>query len=623
MASSRGDNVAVEAPCETAGRSRLLPLILVVGVVAAYANSLHGAFVFDDHRTIERSARIQQLWPPAALLSGHRPVVDLTLAINYAIHGLDVRGYHVVNIAIHLLAAMTLFGLTRRTLGSPRFGDRFDRAAPVLALTISLIWAVHPLQTQSVTYLIQRSESLMGLFYFLTLYCVARGTEGHRGGAWYAAAVASCALGMGCKSIILTAPIVVLLYDRVFLSRSWTEPIRLRWGLYVGLSASWVMLLLTRMAQHIFFLPAGAKAAVGFGFKGITPFEYAVTQFGVVAEYVRLSLWPHPLCLDYNWPVAKSIDEVLLPGVIVLALLALTVWALRRRPEMGFLGAWFFVILAPTSTIVPIRDPLFEHRMYLPLAAVVALVVVVMESAIRALVAHRGWSDVARRRISGGIVTALTIVLILATAARNRAYADKLTMWRDVAAKRPNHARAEYNIGTGLLDRGEIDEAIRWFQKAIESDPRQGEAYYNLGKAYAKQNRPDDAAAWYAKAIEIDPTMAEAHSDLGNMFVRAGRVDEAIQHYRLAIRAEPEYAPPYFNLSQVLLAGDQGGEAIGVLRAGVRARPSEPRLHFTLGQALQSLGRLDEAANEYRRTIRLDPGHAAARQALQTIPAPP
>jgi len=633
MASPQGVIGSAARPSESATWERRLPLIIVAAVVAAYANSLNGAFVFDDHRTIERSAAIQQLWPPGKVLSGHRPIVDLTLALNYAVHGLDVRGYHVVNVTIHLLAALTLFGLIRRTLtlppdlSEPRASARADartasRPAPFLAFAVALIWAVHPLQTQSVTYLIQRCESLMGLFYLLTLYCVVRGADADRRKLWYAAAVASCALGMGCKAIIITAPLVVLLYDRIFLSKSWSEPLRLRWGVYVGLLASWLVLLLTRVAQHVLFLPSGAKAAVGFGFKDITPIEYAATQFGVLAEYLRLALWPDPLCLDYNWPVARTIGAVFLPGIIVVGLFALTCWALRRRPALGFLGVWFFLILAPTSSIVPIRDPLFEHRMYLPLAAVVALIVFAAYAALRAAFARGGWSDSARRRISTGLVGAVTVVLIVGTNARNRAYADKLTMWRDVVAKRPNHARAEYNIGTGLLERDEVAEAIRWFQKAVETDPRMAEAHYNLGKAHAKEGREDDAAVEYAKAVEIDPRMAEAQSDLGNVWVRAGRIEDAIERYRLAIKANPRYAPPYFNLSQVLLTRGLGDEAIAVLRQGVAADPKAARLHFALAQALQTLGRLDEAAGAYRETLKLEPGNASARQALDALRKP-
>ena len=219
----------------------LAAAIIALAALAVYANSFNGAFVFDDIPWILVDPGVHKLWPLTDVLfssnpnfvSG-RPVVNLTIAVNYVLGGTDPRGYHAFNIAIHILAGLTLFGIVRRTLAMPVLRDRFAAAATPLALAVALVWIVHPLQTAAVTYVIQRTEALVGLFYLLTLYCVIRGTESGRSWRWYAAAVAACFLGMGTKEVMVTAPVVVLLYDRTFLSGSFAAALTRRWGLYLG-----------------------------------------------------------------------------------------------------------------------------------------------------------------------------------------------------------------------------------------------------------------------------------------------------------------------------------------------------------------------------------------------------
>ena len=222
-----------------------MPLVVVAAGVAAYANSLHGPFIFDDARSIAEDPAIRHLWPPWAPLKGAtRPTSAWTFAVNYALGGLRVEGYHVVNLLIHLSAALVLWGVARRTLKAyfvtvhgdcPNFrGEvRENGTVPLrpvwLALAIALLWVVHPLQTQAVTYVVQREESLMGLFYLLTLYGFLRAQDSRRPGWWYAASAGCCALGMGAKKVMVTAPLMVLWYDRALVAGSWREIFRRRW----------------------------------------------------------------------------------------------------------------------------------------------------------------------------------------------------------------------------------------------------------------------------------------------------------------------------------------------------------------------------------------------------------
>ncbi|HEX7598176.1 MAG TPA: hypothetical protein VF518_08170, partial [Polyangia bacterium] len=299
--------------------------LLVAAIVAAYANSFHGPFLFDDVPSIIENQSIRSLGslqvlaaPPDAITTAGRPVVNLSLAINYAIGGLAVEGYHVVNLALHILAALALFALVRRTLLLPTLSAQFGAAATGLALAVALLWAVHPLQTESVTYVVQRAEAIVGLFYLLTLYCFLRGATADRGRAWYAAAVGACALGMASKEVMVSAPLVTVLFDRTFLAGSFRESLRRRWRLWLAMAATWALLAL------LHHLSRNRGGSAGFGL-GMTAWAYARTQFGCIMHYLRLTVWPTPLVLDYGYPIARTAAEIVPYALGVFVLIAATV----------------------------------------------------------------------------------------------------------------------------------------------------------------------------------------------------------------------------------------------------------------------------------------------------------
>ena len=227
----------------------LAAVMIGLGILIAYHNSFRGSLIFDDEPAILENPSIQQLWPvwktlapPADLTVTGRPVANFTLAVNYALSGTNVWSYHALNLLIHLLAGLTLFGVVRRTLLQPALRERFGRDAFPLAVVIALLWSLHPLQTEAVTYVIQRVESLMGLFYLLTFYCFIRSVESPRPRLWQGCAVAACLLGAATKEVTATAPLLVLLYDRTFVAGSFREAWRRRGGLHVVLAATWLPL---------------------------------------------------------------------------------------------------------------------------------------------------------------------------------------------------------------------------------------------------------------------------------------------------------------------------------------------------------------------------------------------
>ena len=285
--------------------------ILLVAGTLSYLGSFSGALVYDDYTaivgnpTIRRLSSITEvLSPPGATPMSGRPVANLTLAINYAIHELDVRGYHALNLALHLLAGITLFGILARTLsrGPPEAGVGVSGRGRSLATAIALVWLVHPLLTDSVIYITQRTELLMGLFYLLTMYCSIRARESSRRRLWEAAAIVFCALGMGSKEVMVSAPLMVVLYDRVLGRETWREQLGRRWRLYAGLAATWVLLAVLVISSP--------RSGAGFG-HGLSPWDYVRTEAGVILHYLRRAVWsfrPRPfprICLRRYLPAPR------------------------------------------------------------------------------------------------------------------------------------------------------------------------------------------------------------------------------------------------------------------------------------------------------------------------------
>ena len=575
--------------------------MIVVAGVAAYSNSLHGPFVFDDISSITENESIRSLGDsllPSDNLNYYRPTLNVSLALCYGVGGLDVVPYHVLNLVIHILAALTLFGLIRRTLLLPTLDPRFGEASTPLALGVSLLWMLHPLQPESVTYVIQRCEALMGLFCLLAVYCVLRGAGSSHARSWYVGAVVACALGMGTKEVMAMVPLLILLFDRVFLAGSLREAIRKRWGLYLTL-------VLTSLILVPMILAARGSQVTG-PLQAPTTWKYASSQFAVIAHYLRLTIWPDSLCLDYTWPVAKSAREIVPPAIVIGVLFLVTVWALCRWPKWGFLGAVFFVTIAPSSSVISIPDLAFEHRMYLPLAPLVAAMVLGGYVVCRKLGQSKPLPWPAVKACVACLAVVIATALAIRTYLRNQDYSSDLAIWRDTVTKAPNNFRAHNNMGIALADRGNIKEAIARYQRALELNPRYAEAHYNLGTALAGQERVDEAITHYNKALEIYPSSARVHYNLGAALIQQGKLDEAIAHYRKAAQLDPNDADTHHNLGTALVQQGRIDEAIAHYRRTLELAPNDAEAYRNLGIVLVQQRRFDEAITHYQENLELD-----------------
>ncbi len=586
-------------------------VLLAVGAVAVYRRTFSVPLLFDDSDAIVTNLTIRHwrtaFWPPPNTAVSGRPLLNLTLAVNYAISGTAVWSYHALNLAIHVLAGLTLFGIVRRT-----FVRQAEPAATIIGLGAALLWTLHPLQTESVTYIVQRAESLVGLLYLATLYCFIRGICAERanvGGphagraswVWFALCVATCLLGMAAKEVMVSAPVIVLLYDRALVAGSFQEAWRRHWGLHVALAATWLPL---------FGLVASTgwsrNGMAGFGV-GIPVWGYWLTQFEAIVRYLWLSVWPHPLVFEYGTFWVSRPVEAVPAAVVVVALAVGALVALWRRPVLGLLGVWFFAILAPTSVMPNRLQMIVEHRMYLALAAMATLAA----TGVHVLFRRKSWV----------VFAALALGLGLLTARRNEDYRSELAIWSDTVAKRPLNERARNNLGNAWSKTpGRLPDAIAEYEAAIRLQPGDADVHNNLGLALSSMpGRLPDAIAQFEEALRLQPDDAAAHANLGIALARTpGRLPDAIAQFREALRLRPDSAEAHTNLG-VAWSGMPGRlpDAIGEYEEALRLEPDIAAVHTNLGMALSQLpGRLPDAVSQFEATLRLEPDSGGAHYNL-------
>jgi tetratricopeptide (TPR) repeat protein len=646
-------------------------LIVLAGILA-YANSFAVPLVLDDLPSIRDNPTIRQLWPPGGALSPPRgtgltvegrPILNLSLACNFAVGGLGVWSYHAVNLAIHLLAGLTLFGIVRRTRVCPESGWWGGRAGG-FALAAALLWTVHPLQTEAVTYVIQRAESLMGLCYLLTLYCFIRSLAGPRQTAWSVAAVAACAVGMATKEVMASAPLMVLAYDRTFVAGSWRVAWRSRGRTYLGLGATWLLLAVLAVRTG----SRGGTSGLG---SGVEPLRYWATQPAAIAHYLRLSFWPANQVFDYGTEglgsgaanVPADLAGFLPGGLLLLALAAASGWALmrggRQGARWGFLGLVFLAVLAPTSLIPGNRQTLAEHRMYLALAPVL---IAALATGAWLLQAAVSWLQSALRRVgrarvgegralgfqgaaalelaaaeravparavplsarferaglsvAGLAVAGLAAAGIAATRARNSEYRSPVALFAADVSRRPANPYARANLGMALAEVGRVEEAVGSFREALRLRPVYPVAEDDLGNALLRLGRREEAEACYRRALREDPRFAAAHNNLGRALLEAGDLPGADGEIGAALQLDPDLTEARSNRAGLLARSGRFEEALAEYRAIVAGQPDDAGVRNDFGIALAQSGDRADALAQYREAVRIDPTFPEARANL-------
>ncbi|MCE9553389.1 MAG: tetratricopeptide repeat protein [Planctomycetes bacterium] len=637
-----------------------LPWLLVLLGIAVYANGLSGPFVFDDINYVLYNPRAQQLtWQN---VHSERPLLFYSLAANYQLGGFQPLGYKIFNLAVHLAAALTLYGLVRRTLLLPRFGQRFRDTAAGLAFAVAALWIVHPLTTESVTYIIHRGESMMGLFALLTLYCTLRGAQAPllwRAWLWYTAAAVACGLGFWSKPFMIAVPVVVLLYDRIMLNDPWrTWAVRrgalyllmlipLGWAFWINTHDSLARLKTPdrQAASSPTAISSAQRAASGTatvpapdpdfenGYpQRVNVLRYARSQFGVIAHYLRLVFWPYPLCADYFWKPADTLQRIVPPALLIGGLLLTTCWALWRYPAWGFLGAAFFLLLGPSSSFIPIEDIATERRMYLPLAAVIALLVLGTWELLGYLLrsGHAVEATEHKRRFRG-VVLLLFVMAVWSglTILRNFDYARDVDFCERVLQQVPENSRAAVNLARALTNEGELPEnqqkRLGYYQRALKYlldaepvAPKNSFLHAQIGHVQAQLGNREEAVRRFRKAVALNDDNALFHLNLALVLEQKGTpasMDEARSHFQRAAKlggqTEFRLAEAHAGLARYYTSRKKWRDAIGEYRKALSIEPDRIKYGIDFGMLLVQAGRLQDAHDQLARTCEIDRLHTA------------
>ncbi len=662
-------------------------LLLAGGLV--YSNAAGDAFIgLDAKQSIRDNPHIRNLWPLSEALSlplygsvriadqhptvAFRPSFSLVLALTHALFGMRASAFHAVALAIHVAAALAFFGFLRRASHAVAGGAASPQAARSFAFAASLLWLVHPLQTESVTYFVQMCESLMGLGVFACLYACVRAREGSTW-FWHAMALVAAPVSIGSKQTAIVLPLLVFLADHVL----WVPPsrARYRWGLYGGLA----------------LFSVAAVAAVPRAGEGVTAakvIDYAVSQPSVILHYLRLTFWPDDLYLYVNTSLFRvdSFAEAMLPTSLLVAAAVASLWALWHRHWLGFAGAFFFLTLAPTSSILPITDRLQEHRMYVPLAAVI---VVTLWAAVVSVPRLLGLDTAGQPwRVTRWLVLALVAACLGArTYARNLDYRSEFTMVHpadvhqaytilaDHFLSRDELLATEAQRASTMLDAGQGDRydrvfahfvrgldamrredwtaAVEELQRCIGLDPGFAYAHQQLGVAW--RARGDTAAArvhleralvldatsvvtrrdlalvlqdrgeigaaerYLSEAVQLDPRFAEGWLELGVLAAQRGDDGAAHAYFESALREDPQLYEAHYELGLLWDARERPTEALRHFRAAVRIAPDFSEGHEEIGRLLLREGDLDGAEQAFRQVLANDPESRQATAGLEQV----
>ena len=615
---------------------RLVVLLLIAAVgVIGYANVLHAPFEFDDEVVIVDNGFIQHVGTLRGLQllwqwSPMRFLVHLTFAANYAAGGLNVFGYHLVNLAIHVLAAWTVYWLTLLLQRAPalavppanlRLGALSVPREGALAAVVALLFVSHPIQTGAVTYIVQRAASLAALLYLLALALYVRAALLRESGVPLrtlarGGALAGCwllfALALLVKQNTATLPAAVVLTE---------------WLLFGSGLAWW------RQRRRWLIPAAGvvATAAIAFFALGVADigrllstreqvprWSYFVTEINVVRTYVRLLFLPIGQNLDYEYPISWSLFEArtLLSALFLSSLLYLAWRWRRRRPLVSYGIVFFFLTLAVESSIIPLPDVIFEHRLYLPSVGFFWAVSAAVFEAAGLLAAPGAAPALQRGNRAGWLLACVTLALVtaatVATRQRNDLWRDPVALWTDVVQKSPDRARPHHNLGWAYAKARRLPDAVAEFRQAIAIDPSQAKTYNSLGNAYQRLGRQDDAEVAYRRAMALDPKLVDAVVNLAFLEIARGHFPRAQNLLFRAGKMSPFNAEVARGVGKLLLRQGLLDRAEAQYRTALQRWPQSPDLHNELGEVYWRKQQWQKAEAEYRRTLELAPNYADA-----------
>jgi Flp pilus assembly protein TadD len=611
-----------------------LALIVILSIIA-YSNTFNVPFQFDDEPSIARNIIIREgrfFTDPsrAENLSEFtglkmRYVTFLTFALNYRLHGLNVAGYHIFNLIIHIINALLLYFLVVLSFRTPLLADSSLKGrSGVIALSAALLFACHPLQTQAVTYIVQRLTSLATMFYLLSVvfYVTWRlktqdpgCDEGNAGKkqffsrwkihSYYLIALISSIIAMKTKEITFTLPAVTALYEFMFFQ----GPIKKR-------ALALFPFLLTMFIIPISLIHTGKPledvisdvSEVTRVQTTMTRWDYLYTEFRVLVTYIRLLFMPVGQNLDYDYPVHHSFlnPEVFVSFLFLVFLFCSGVYLFHRsRLSRNALGLtafgifWFFITISVESSIIPIADVIFEHRVYLPSAGFFLAITTALFTGVSTL-----GGTIRVSKVLPAILALIVIALTAATYARNSVWRDEVTLWEDVVHKSPQKARGIGNLGYANQNRGQFLEAIGLYNRALAIRPT-STIYNNRGMSYYGIGDFAQALQDFTSAIAMNPDYAEPYNNRGVVYSRLGLHAQALEDYTRAVRVKPDFAYAYNNIGNTLKVFGQFDRAIEYYTKAIFFDPRYSGAYLQRGMAYKSLGKADQAMEDLKQSCGL------------------
>jgi protein O-mannosyl-transferase len=587
--------------------------------LSVYSGTFHAPFAFDDLTSITNNTMIRELnnfafKPDNYTEDPGRYIGYLSFALNYRFCGLDVTCYHIVNLAIHIINALLIYLLIVLTFRTEILKNSYiAHSSGWIALFTAALFAVHPVETQAVTYIVQRLASLATMFYLFALisYIKARSYFGLKGSSWrrvagyYLLSIVFALLSMKTKEIAFTLPIVIAFYEFYFFGGRTRTKLLFLLPMLIMLAVIPIGILHSHRSAGDLLSDINAATTAS----DLPRWDYLLTEFSVVVTYLRLLLLPVGQNLDYDYPISHSLFEprvlsslFILLGMLGAALLFLLMSGKGKdtAPRLASFGIlWFFITLSVESSFIPIKDVIFEHRAYLPSIGIF------MAVACLGAMAARAWPALTKVMT----VTAASVVLVLAVAAyeRNTVWGSELSLWSDIAKKSPNKVRPHNNLGIAYAINGMTDQEIEQYKIAIGIAPDYPEAHYNLGNAYFLKGMMDMAIEEFKTEIKVDPDHPLVHNDLGNAYVAKGMLDNAIAEYRAALQQNPGNRDAQYNLGFTLLKKGLANDAINELELALKLKPDDPATYNCLGVAYADLKMTDKALEDFQRAASLKP----------------